>query len=518
MGKKGRSSILPVVAFDACCVISSPIIALVLRNNLDISLEQISRLLPYTLVYSAVAGGCFALSEANCGLWSYASLPDVVRIAKITAISILLSLLIVFATTRLDNVPRSLPIIQFLVVIVAMAGARGAYRHFFAPFSSLQNSGEPNQEQILLIGLSEPADVYLRVFERLTHAPIAVAGVLTEERTLHGRYVRGRPVDGSPADLNYHLQNYEVHGINVRRAVICVPWAQLSAASKRALLDAQQSSNLEIDMFADRLALVEPEMNSSGKGQGLDEACPEPRASSAGMGGAYAPVKRSFDILGALSLLVLLSPLLVTICLLVIIDLGLPVTFWQQRPGRFGKPFRIYKFRTMRPVFDSKGRAISPENRRSLIGGLLRRSRVDELPQLYNILIGDMSFVGPRPLLPIDQPRYARERLMVRPGLTGWAQINGGRDVSIEEKDALDCWYARHASFGLDVRITLRTVVMLIRGDRRNAEAIRTAIDERGALSVDKVSTVAAGEESTNQVQLVAKNEAANSGRPRVRT
>jgi len=165
---------------------------------------------------------------------------------------------------------------------------------------------------------------------------------------------------------------------------------------------------------------------------------------------------------------------------LVAIDVGLPVTFWQQRPGAGGHPFKVYKFRTMGAAHDRHGRRIPDEKRSSAIGGFLRRTRFDELPQLYNILVGEMSFIGPRPLLPVDQPDNDMTRLLVRPGLTGWAQVNGGRDLSIKDKMVLDLWYVKNASLWLDAKILLRTVIMVAMGERRDEGVIRLASFELG--------------------------------------
>jgi lipopolysaccharide/colanic/teichoic acid biosynthesis glycosyltransferase len=160
---------------------------------------------------------------------------------------------------------------------------------------------------------------------------------------------------------------------------------------------------------------------------------------------------------------------------LVAFDIGFPLVFWQQRPGRHGRPFRLFKFRTMRAAHDAGGNRVPDQLRSSNIGDFLRRSRLDELPQLYNILLGEMSFVGPRPLLPVDQPQWQKSRLLVRPGLTGWAQVNGGRDVSPEDKAALDIWYIMNASLWLDIVILLRTLVMMVLGERANRSAVQAA-------------------------------------------
>jgi lipopolysaccharide/colanic/teichoic acid biosynthesis glycosyltransferase len=122
-----------------------------------------------------------------------------------------------------------------------------------------------------------------------------------------------------------------------------------------------------------------------------------------------------------------------------------------------------------------QGNRVPDELRSSKIGQFLRHSRLDELPQLYNVLVGEMSLVGPRPLLPIDQPERQNLRLLVRPGLSGWAQINGGRDISPEDKAALDVWYIMHASLWLDLTIILRTVSLLVLGEKANQAALNAA-------------------------------------------
>ncbi len=147
----------------------------------------------------------------------------------------------------------------------------------------------------------------------------------------------------------------------------------------------------------------------------------------------------------------LLAPLFIVLGLVVAVDVGLPTVFWQQRPGVRGRPFKLYKFRTMRGAHDQSGARIADAERLSAIGRFLRRTRLDELPQLYNILIGDMSFVGPRPLLPVDGASKFPARLLVPPGLTGWAQVKGGREISAHDKAVLDIWYLRHASLWLDI-------------------------------------------------------------------
>lgn len=172
-------------------------------------------------------------------------------------------------------------------------------------------------------------------------------------------------------------------------------------------------------------------------------------------------VKRLLDILVACSLLTLLSPILLTMAFLIGMRMGRPVLFRQIRPGLHGKPFEMLKFRTMRNAFSANGFPLSDAERLTRLGRTLRASSLDELPGLWNVLKGNMSLVGPRPLLmeylPLYSPKQAR-RHEVRPGITGWAQVNGRNALSWDEKFALDLWYIDNRSFMLDLKILWLTV------------------------------------------------------------
>ncbi|MFB9146795.1 sugar transferase [Halomonas alkalicola] len=172
-------------------------------------------------------------------------------------------------------------------------------------------------------------------------------------------------------------------------------------------------------------------------------------------------VKRLFDIVASLTALILLSPVLLIVALLVRRKLGSPVLFRQVRPGLHGKPFEMIKFRTMLDAYDDQGKPLPNEQRLTRFGKLLRSTSLDELPELWNVLKGDMSLVGPRPLLVEYLPLYSKHqarRHEVCPGVTGWAQVNGRNAISWEEKFNYDVWYVDHQSFWLDVKILLLTV------------------------------------------------------------
>ena len=171
--------------------------------------------------------------------------------------------------------------------------------------------------------------------------------------------------------------------------------------------------------------------------------------------------KRAFDLVVASIGLIVLAPLLGVTALAIGLALGRPVIFAQRRPGWHAKPFVLYKFRTMKTTRAADGRLLPDRERLTRFGRLLRRTSVDELPELINVIRGDMSLVGPRPLLMEYLPLYTREqarRHEVRPGITGWAQLNGRNTLPWERRFALDVWYVEHQSWRLDARILLLTV------------------------------------------------------------
>lgn len=179
-------------------------------------------------------------------------------------------------------------------------------------------------------------------------------------------------------------------------------------------------------------------------------------------------MKRVVDILGASFGLLLLSPVLALVAYKIKSDMGSPVLFRQTRPGLRGKPFQMIKFRTMLDAIGSDGSPLPDAERLTKLGKFLRSSSLDELPELWNVLKGDMSLVGPRPLLmeylPLYSPEQAR-RHKVRPGVTGWAQVNGRNAISWDEKFALDVWYIDNRSIWLDAKIIWLTVLKVIKRD-----------------------------------------------------
>jgi lipopolysaccharide/colanic/teichoic acid biosynthesis glycosyltransferase len=175
--------------------------------------------------------------------------------------------------------------------------------------------------------------------------------------------------------------------------------------------------------------------------------------------------KRFFDIIASLCALILLAPVIAVVAWNIRKKLGSPVLFRQIRPGLAGRPFEMIKFRTMRDALDGEGNPLADSERMTVFGSFLRASSLDELPELWNVLKGDMSLVGPRPLLMEYLPLYSAEqnrRHHTRPGVTGWAQVNGRNALSWDEKFKLDVWYVDNRSFRLDLKIIFMTIKKVV--------------------------------------------------------
>jgi lipopolysaccharide/colanic/teichoic acid biosynthesis glycosyltransferase len=193
--------------------------------------------------------------------------------------------------------------------------------------------------------------------------------------------------------------------------------------------------------------------------------------------------KRAFDIVFSAGWLIGFSPLLLVVAILVRLKLGSPVLFVQERPGHRAKPFRMVKFRTMTDERGSDGELLPDEQRLTSFGKFLRATTLDEFPEMWNVLIGDMSVVGPRPLLMRYVSRYSpfqARRMEVKPGVTGWAQVNGRNSLTWEEKFALDVWYVDHRSFWLDMRIVVMTFFKVFARTGINAGEGKTMEEFRG--------------------------------------
>jgi lipopolysaccharide/colanic/teichoic acid biosynthesis glycosyltransferase len=450
---------------DLFLVALATVAAAVTRDNFEIIAPRLLALVPYLGITLSVAGFSLPAFGVSRSLWQFISMRDGLRIVAATVMIVLGAITVGFIVNRLDGVARALPIIQGLLIVSFLVGARVltcvSHNRRFRSAATHHSDGA---ETVLVIGLNKLAELYLQCLAELDTGRVRIAGLLGEESHV-GFSVHSHPVLGTPEQVRNTLRRLETHGVFVDRIVVAMQRNDLSLAVRRAFSQIQQTTTIGFDFLTERMGIENPPSAA--------KPSPEPSTSStvAAINLAleevsYHRVKRAIDLVGSAVLVITLSPIFLLVSLLVAADVGLPLVFWQQRPGLRGRPFKLYKFRTMSDAHSSDGQRRAEDERVSVVGDVLRRSRLDELPQLLNILKGEMSFVGPRPLLPIDQPIDSRSRLLVRPGLTGWAQIKGGRQISPDDKAALDVWYVRNMSASLDLKILLGTVPMLIFGER----------------------------------------------------
>jgi lipopolysaccharide/colanic/teichoic acid biosynthesis glycosyltransferase len=488
------------LVLDVILMVLSTVVGLALRDNLELSFDRILAILPY-LLFTTIASIVFlAVFGVDRVIWRFSALPDYLRIATAIVAIVVCTVLLAFAFDRLAGVPRSLPFLQFNVAIILLVGVRVLYRlqrnarlRRREQFAPLKVAAEPPAVAVLLVGLSRLTETYLQSLAELVPQAVRVVGILGHRDRHIGRLVASHKVLGLPEHLRSVLEELEVSGIAVQRIVVATPFASLTQEAFEALSAVEIGGLVKVQYLCQELGLeTGPRQHLAPVVAGQEASSEMPaifKIERDELGEMqkrpYWRLKRLIDIVASLFLLSVSAPLLIVIAIGLTASTGRPPFFWQQRPGLGGRPFWLWKFRTMGAPLGPDGGRLSDEERASRIGQVLRRTRLDELPQLINILRGDMSFIGPRPLLSREQDAACCARLLVRPGLSGWAQVIGGRTISAEDKAALDVWYVRNASFALDVAVVRRTVPMVFFGDSTSESLIDRAwqdLREAGVL------------------------------------
>jgi len=468
---------------DLCLIGLATLFAQLLRDSFETRPEQLLALLPYLGVTLAVAIPSLAVFKLNHSIWRFSGMADYLGALGAAILIVTSAVGLGFLVNRLEGVARSLPVIQAHLIVFGLVGVRvlARLRHKGRGRGAVRQAptaGAP--ENILVIGVNLITELYLRSVAEFSAGRVQVMGLLAGKGGNTGRLVQGHKILGHPEQIASILGDLEVHGVPIGRVVVTLPFDELSSQVRAALHEAQENLHIRVEYFADRIsgcerlehaaATVPPLKRSADMAPSLVDR------REALVRRPYWRVKRMLDIAVATCAILLLAPLMLLVAVLVIVEIGPPALFWQQRPGLGGRPFRLYKFRTMRPAYDADGRRIADTDRLSAVGRFLRRFRLDELPQLFNILIGEMSLIGPRPLLQADQHPGLDARLAVRPGMTGWAQIKGGRELSASDKAALDVWYIGNAGLRVDLEILLGTLRVVLLGERAaDREAIRIA-------------------------------------------
>ena len=439
-------------AIDMFSVLAAGPIAIVLRDPNLFAAPAVGSAVAYCLIGSCAGLLMVIAFHLGKSVHVHLSAREARSVVAASLAATALTAVTAFWLDRLNYVPRSLPVIQLLVLCSLMLGGRAlATRR--GSFAGARAKNYSLESHTLMVGANEFASSYLKMLDAFDVDRTNIVAILDTNPKLFGRALLSHPIIGPPSAIVRVVREYKVHGVDITRVLICENRPDEYDSGERKIAEYCDSAGVERRYLSDVVGFKFGELARE------DEESPAERNS-------YQILKRAFDLSAAVAIAIAISPVAVLIALGISIDLGWPIMFWQKRLGYQGQPFLIYKFRTLHPPYDQLGNFVEESQRASRFGSFLRRLRLDELPQLWNVFTGDMSFVGPRPLLPIDQPKQSQLRLQMRPGVTGWAQVNGGREITPEEKGVLDEWYVRNASVWLDIRIILRTVGTVLLGDR----------------------------------------------------
>jgi lipopolysaccharide/colanic/teichoic acid biosynthesis glycosyltransferase len=454
-----RKRRIDVSILDAGCALASSLLALWLGDALILTQHDWNA----TVLYCALSTGFAVVAYLAFGLRNtvtqHFSAHEALDIAEAVLFAQLITYGVLFTLTRLDGIARSVPLYQGLLLVGGLIFVRILTR--VGGGERRASDYQLRRERIIVIGANRLAGSFISMLRAYAPNQEGVVAVLEEKSAAIGRTLSGVKVLGTPQELDVIVAEFAVHGVQVDRVILAGDIDLLSSAALHDVERVCKKRQLQLSYLPRMLGLTEQgpsnvKVLAAAEGEGRH---------------LFLRLKRSIDILGSLALMILLLPLFATATLLVLIDVGSPVLFWQERTGRRGLPFLIYKYRTLRAPFDGKGVPTLGDRQPSVIGRYLRATRIDELPQLINVLFGDMSLIGPRPLLPEDQPSNTALRLSVRPGITGWAQVNGAKLLSKEDKEKFDEWYVRNASPWLDTKIALMTLRTLSRNYLGSAEA-----------------------------------------------
>jgi len=455
--------------WDFVWALICPVLALYVRDG-AVFFER-TELHAAIFQYWVMSGGFTLLAlfafRLHDGMTRNFSIHNVIDIAEAVLFAQLLTCAVLFAWSRLDGIPRSAPLIHGLLLAAGLIAARIVMR-IIAGGTEATPGYQDRHERVIVIGANRLGAAFIQLLRAYAPQSTPVIAVLDDDPNLIGRAPAGVEVLGAPHELDAIISEFAIHGIKANRIVIAGEVNFLSAPTLEKIERVCRHHDLTLSYLPQMMGLTErrvTEVASSAPAQAFaHRRLP-----------AYFAFKRLIDVLASLVLIIVLSPVMLIAAVMVRLDVGSPVIFWQERMGWRQRSFLIYKFRSLRAPFDYDGNPSQDARRPSRVGRFLRATRIDELPQLFNVLFGDMSLIGPRPLLPEDQPSNPSLRLAVRPGITGWAQINGAKLVTKEEKEKLDAWYIENASFRVDLTIAFYTLFVLMRSHMESPETAADA-------------------------------------------
>jgi lipopolysaccharide/colanic/teichoic acid biosynthesis glycosyltransferase len=454
---------LAAAAADSVVAGVSLYVAFLLRGNFSLDGIPTWPLVEATLLAGIAGALAFRLTGTNLALWRYVTIRDFGTLLAGATAAVLGFLALMFLWNRLQFVPRAVPVIQWLVLVVGLCGLRLAYATVVAAAARGAPQAHAPWQPVLLVGGGEAAALVVRLLRIMPEIGWTPVGILDERLTM-GRVLNNVPILGRLGDFRRVLAGLSVRGMKPCHVIITAPHDEIDASAVRKLHAEAVAVGIGVSSVPDLLC---------SRGQSARNAVDESERFDAALARLQSrsqlAAKRLIDIVVSAAVLIAAVPVMAVIAVLLRSTVGTPALFHQLRGGRGGQPFVMVKFRTMAETYGSDGRLLPAAARTPWLGRLLRRTRLDELPQFWNVLLGNMSIVGPRPLVANELAELAdggAERSSIRPGITGWAQVHGGQFLDLHAKAALDVWYARHASLVLDLRILLLTIRMVVMGER----------------------------------------------------
>ncbi|MCB2010474.1 MAG: sugar transferase [Geminicoccaceae bacterium] len=447
--------------------LSLPLAALLRFGEIQPAVDLLMRTPETWLTFLAIFSITAIAFELPSTVWRHLSTGDLLMVVRVAMIAIVSTYITLFVASRLAAVPRSMPPLHWLVLVALMLGSRlfaawlGQDGRRRGPMDALR------WQPVLLAGASDSAVLLSRLLRLRRESPFEVVGILDERAGFAGRNVDGIPVLGGVGDLDRICARLALHGADPRHLVLAEPSA-LSSAGRIEAIRAAGRQQMTVHDLHDFIRFV-------------NDIPRQPAASRVEIEHdrrSFAATKRLADIALSASALATLAPVFACLAAAVAIRLGRPVIFHQIRPGRGLAAFTLYKFRTLAHTHRADGSIADDHERISRLGRFMRRTRLDELPQLWNVLRGDMSLIGPRPLLARHLAGIGadlHERASLRPGITGWAQVHGGHQLTGHEKLALDLYYIRNYSPRLDLVILAKTAAMVLFGEKIDRGAIDRA-------------------------------------------
>jgi lipopolysaccharide/colanic/teichoic acid biosynthesis glycosyltransferase len=445
-----------ISTLDFLCAFAAPPLALYLSNAIILQVQYASVVAFYWALSLTFSLAAFLVFRVHDGLSRYFSVHDALDILKAVVVSQLLTTVALFTINRLDGVPRSTSIYQALILAAGLVSFRAIIQALKNGTYASNGHDHTARENIIMIGATNLSLLYIKLLETISPGQRRIIALLDNRPELVGRSMAGIRVLALPHHLKSVVDEFDVHGIHTDRVIVGDETNSLAEDELKLLREACDQNEIKLDFVQQLIGLGEL---PAPKEKSDFEPILAPKLQLS----LYFRVRPLLDFFAALVMIFILAPLLVLGSVIVLFDIGPPVLFWQQRIGQGGHRFLLHKFRTLRAPYDWRGRPIADRDKLSFVARLLRQTRIDELPQLLNVLVGDMALIGPRPLLPEDQPTNPATRLMVRPGMTGWAQVNGGKFLTPEEKDQYDEYYVRNASPWFDLRILFMTLKVLLR-------------------------------------------------------